>query len=303
MENISKTVDTKPRFKTAWRNYWELCKLRVVLLMLITAYVGMALAVPGFVPWRPLICGLVGIGLLASSAAVINHLVDRKIDAIMWRTKYRPIATGKVKPLNALLFSLLLGISGFVILLLWVNTLTAILTAFTLVGYAIIYTMFLKHATPQNIVIGGLAGAMPPLLGWTAVTGTLDANAWLLVIIIFIWTPPHFWALAIYRLEEYKKAHVPMLPVTHGVRYTKISIVIYTVLLLLVSILPFIFAMSGLIYLVGAIVLGLIFLFYALRLLLTDNIQWSMQTFRYSIIYLFLLFIVLFADHFMGSWL
>jgi protoheme IX farnesyltransferase len=152
-------------------------------------------------------------------------------------------------------------------------------------------------------VIGGLAGAMPPLLGWTAVTGTLDANAWLLVIIIFIWTPPHFWALAIYRLEEYKKAHVPMLPVTHGVRYTKISIVIYTVLLLLVSILPFIFAMSGLIYLVGAIVLGLIFLFYALRLLLTDNIQWSMQTFRYSIIYLFLLFIVLFADHFMGSWL
>jgi protoheme IX farnesyltransferase len=284
--------------KTTWRDYLALCKIRVVLLMLITAYVGMALAVPGWVPWQPLVFGLFGIGLLASSAATINHLVDRRIDAIMWRTKHRPIPTGKVTPRNATIFAMILGCAGFLILGLLVNWLTAILTLLTLVGYAIVYTMYLKRATPQNIVIGGLAGAMPPLLGWIAVTGHLDANAWLLVIIIFVWTPPHFWALAIYRLEEYKKADVPMLPVTYGVRYTKISIMAYTILLIAVSALPYITDMSGPLYLIGALILGFIFLYYTIRLYCSDDTRWGMKTFRYSIVYLFLLFIVLFIDHF-----
>lgn len=285
--------------KTTWRDYLDLCKLRVVLLMLITAYVGMALAAPGLVPWQTTVFGLLGIGLLACSAAAVNHLVDRRVDAIMGRTKYRPLPTGRVSIKNAIIFAIIIGVFGFAVLALFVNWLSAWLTLLTLVGYAGIYTMYLKRATPQNIVIGGLAGAMPPLLGWVAVTGYLTLDAWLLVLIIFVWTPPHFWALAIYRHEEYSKAEIPMLTTTHGIPYTKISIVIYTLLLLGASLLPCLTGMSGLAYLIGALILGLIFLYYALRLYFSSDIRWGMRTFRYSIIYLFTLFIFLLVDHYL----
>lgn len=292
-----KNVDQ--HYKSTWRDYVDLCKLRVVLLMLITAYVGMALAAPGFVPWQPLVFGLLGIGLLACAAAAVNHLVDRKIDAIMGRTLHRPIPTGRVSMRNAILFALLLGVLGFFMLGLLVNWLTAILTALTLVGYAVIYTMFLKRATSQNIVIGGFAGAMPPLLGWTAVTGSFSAQAWLLVMIIFVWTPPHFWALAIFRHEEYAKVDLPMLTSTHGLRYTRNCVLIYTLVLLLVSIMPYFIGMSGLVYLIGALILNAIFILYAGRLCFSDDIRWGMKTFRYSIIYLLLLFILLLVDHYL----
>jgi len=283
-----------------WRDYLVLCKLKVVLLMLITAYVGMALSSSSFLlPWQPLVFGLLGIGLLASSAAAVNHVIDRRIDAIMWRTKLRPVPMGKVSPREAIIFSIILGALGFLILALLVNMLTAILTAFTLLGYAVVYTMYLKRATPQNIVIGGLAGAMPPLLGWTAMTGQMSADAWLLVMIIFVWTPPHFWALAIYRYEEYKKADVPMLPVTHGIEVTKKSILAYTLLLFAVSLLPYVIGMSGNVYLIGALILNVIFVYYALRLKKSEDIIWGMRTFRYSIIYLFVLFIIMFIDHYL----
>lgn len=285
--------------KTTWRDYLDLCKLRVVLLMLITAYVGMALAAPGLAPWPTTMFGLLGIGLLACSAAAVNHLVDRRVDAIMGRTKYRPLPTGRVSIKNAIIFAIILGLVGFAILAIFINWLCAWLTLLTLVGYAGIYTMYLKRATPQNIVIGGLAGAMPPLLGWVAVTGQMTLNPWLLVLIIFVWTPPHFWALAIFRHEEYSKAEIPMLTTTHGIPYTKISIVIYSLLLLGASLLPCLTGMSGLVYFVGALILGLIFLYYALRLYFSNDIRWGMRTFRYSIIYLFALFIVLLVDHYL----
>ncbi len=289
------TLDTH---KTTWRDYLDLCKLRVVLLMLITAYVGMALASPGLVPWSAAVFGLLGIGLLASAAAAVNHLVDRRIDAIMGRTKYRPLPTGRVSVSNAIIFAIILGILGFLVLAVLVNLLTAWLTLLTLVGYAGIYTMYLKRATSQNIVIGGLAGAMPPLLGWTAVTGHLDLNAWLLVLIIFVWTPPHFWALAIFRHEEYSKVEIPMLTTTHGLKYTRNSVLIYTFALLLVSLLPYFIGMSGMLYLIGAVILGIIFIVYAFILRLSPELRWGMKTFRYSIVYLFLLFIFLLADHY-----
>ena len=283
-----------------WRDYLDLCKLKVVLLMLVTAYVGMALSSPSFLlPWQPLVFGLLGIGLLASSAAAVNHVIDRRIDAIMWRTKHRPVPMGKVSPRDAISFAIVLGVVGFLMLALLVNMLTAVLTLLTLVGYAVIYTMYLKRATPQNIVIGGLAGAMPPLLGWTAMTGQMSADAWLLVMIIFVWTPPHFWALAIYRYEEYKKADVPMLPVTHGIEVTKNSIVAYTLLLVAVSLLPYVIGMSGSLYVIGALILNAIFVYYVLRLKKSKDIIWGMRTFRYSIIYLFALFIIMFMDHYL----
>lgn len=285
--------------KTTWRDYLGLCKLRVVLLMLITAYVGMALASSGFVPLQPLIFGLLGIGLLASSAAAVNHLVDSRIDAIMTRTKYRPLPTGRVSVKNAIIFAAVLGIIGFLILGFLVNWLTAILTTLTLVGYAGVYTMYLKRATPQNIVIGGLAGAMPPLLGWTAVTGYVTLDAWLLVLIIFMWTPPHFWALAIYRHEEYSNVDIPMLTSTHGLNYTRNSILVYTVLLIAVTCIPFFVGMLSWFYLISSIVLGLIFLAYTIALKVSSDIRWGMKTFRYSIIYLFLLFIMMFIDHYL----
>lgn len=282
----------------AWRDYLELCKPKVVLLMLLTAVVGMYLAVPGWVPVDLLFFATLGIGLTASSAAAINHLVDKRIDAIMARTKKRPVAKGKISPRNAIAFASLLGVLGMLVLVLWVNTLTAVLTFASLIGYAGIYTGFLKRATPQNIVIGGLAGAAPPLLGWTAVTGHLAPGALVLVLIIFTWTPPHFWALAIYRLEDYKQAEIPMLPVTHGVAFTKLQIVLYTLLLLIVSVLPTVIGMSGLIYLIGALVLGGRFLQWAIKLYRTEKNVVAMQTFRFSIVYLMLLFVFLLVDHY-----
>lgn len=281
-----------------WRAYYELCKPRVVALMLITTIVGMLLATPGMVPWPIFVFGLVGIGLTAASGAVINHLVDRHIDAIMRRTQGRPLPTGKVSLPIAIIFAFVLATTGLSLLIFFVNLLTAVLTFLSLVGYALIYTVFLKRATPQNIVIGGLAGAMPPLLGWTAVTGHLDYGGLLLVLIIFIWTPPHFWALAIYRVDEYAKAQIPMLPVTHGIAFTKLNILLYTILLVVISVLPFVVEMSGLVYLIGALILGTIFLYWAIKLKYSDDPKIAMKTFSYSIVYLMLLFVVLLVDHY-----
>ncbi|HHT0593738.1 TPA: heme o synthase [Legionella anisa] len=284
---------------TAWRDYLELCKPRVVLLMLLTVVVGMYLATPGWVNLYLLFFSLFGIGLCAGSAAAINHLVDKRIDAIMARTKKRPVASGQVSVRQALLFALIIGTLGLTVLVVFVNQLTALLTFVTLIGYAGIYTGYLKRATSQNIVIGGLAGAAPPLLGWTAVTNQLDPQALLLVLIIFIWTPPHFWALAIYRYEEYQHAQIPMLPVTHGIAFTKLNVYLYTILLLVVSVLPFVIGMSGLFYLIGALVLGSRFLFWSHKLYRTDKPVVAMQTFRFSIVYLMLLFVFLLIDHYL----
>lgn len=281
------------------RDYLELCKPKVVALMLLTVIVGMFLATPGAVPCSILIAGVVGIGLCASCAAAINHLVDKRIDAIMARTHKRPVAGGRISVQQALFFALIIGSLGTFILTYWVNGLTAVLTVMTLIGYAGIYTGYLKRTTSQNIVIGGLAGAAPPLLGWTAVTNHLDPQAYLLVLIIFTWTPPHFWALAIYRLAEYQKAEIPMLPVTHGVPYTKLNILLYSILLLVVSIFPYIIGMSGWLYLIGAMLLGLRFLYWAIRLYRREEGIIAMRTFRYSIVYLMTLFVVLLLDHYM----
>lgn len=281
-----------------WQDYLELCKPRVVALMLLTVVVGMYLATPGWVPITTLVATLLGIAFTAGSAAAVNHLVDKRIDALMTRTSKRPIARGRVSVKQALYFSFILGGAGLSILTCFVNTLTAALTFCSLIGYAGIYTGYLKRATPQNIVIGGLAGAAPPLLGWTAVTNSLDPNGLLLVLIIFTWTPPHFWALAIYRFEDYRHAEIPMLPVTHGIPFTKLSILLYTILLLGVSILPFVVGMTGLLYLVGALLLGLRFLYWSIRLYRSDKAIVAMQTFRFSIIYLMMLFIFLLVDHY-----
>lgn len=281
-----------------WREYLELCKPRVVMLMLLTVLVGMYLAVPGWISLDLVFSSLVGIGFVAGSAAAINHVLDRRIDAIMARTKKRPVARGKVSEKQALLFAVSIGVIGLFVLTYWVNTLTAILTFVSLMGYAGIYTGYLKRATPQNIVIGGLAGAAPPLLGWTAVTNHLSPYALLLVLIIFAWTPPHFWALAIYRLDDYKRAEIPMLPVTHGIRFTKLHVLLYTILLLLVSLLPVIVGMSGFIYGVFASVLGARFLSWAIKLYRTDEGVVAMRTFRFSIVYLMLLFVGLLFDHY-----
>ncbi len=294
-------TDAKPLLTepVQWRDYLELCKPKVVALMILTVVIGMFLAVPGMVSWKVLLFGNLGIALCAGSAAAINHVVDRRIDTIMARTMRRPVATGKVEPLNALLFALVLGGTGMGILLALVNPLTAWLTLASLLGYAVVYTLFLKRATPQNIVIGGIAGAAPPLLGWTAVTGEFHSNALLLVLIIFAWTPPHFWALAIHRKAEYAKAGVPMLPVTHGEAYTKLHILLYTVILLLVSLMPWMTGMSGMIYLTGATVLGLRFLYWAIALLRNSRPHAAIKTFHFSITYLMALFVVLLVDHYL----
>jgi len=283
----------------AWSQYYKLTKPKVVLLIVFTAMVGMLLAADGAVPINIFVSGLLGIGLAAASGAAINHVVDEHIDRIMERTKNRPLVTGSVEQKNALIFAVSLGVLGIAILVAFVNLLTAVLTFFSLVGYALIYTMYLKRATPQNIVLGGAAGAAPPLLGWTAVTGSVETEALLLFLIIFIWTPPHFWALAIRRREEYAKADIPMLPVTHGVEFTKIQILLYTILLFIVTLMPFIIQMSGLIYLSGAIALGIGFLYYAIKLYRDKepNVI-AMKTFGYSIFYLSLLFGFLLADHY-----
>lgn len=292
--------------KPGWQDYLELCKPKVVALILLTAVVGMFLAVPGMVPLDILILGTLGIGMASGAAAVVNHVVDAQIDAKMARTLSRPVATGAINPRKALMFGATLACLSMVILSVWVNLLTAVLTFFGLVGYAFVYTMYLKRATPQNIVIGGLSGAIPPLLGWVAVTGEngqIPAQALLLVLIIFVWTPPHFWALAIHRRDEYAKADIPMLPVTHGIEFTKTNIIFYTLLLILSTILPFLIHMFGLIYLLGSTVLGLIFLVYALRLKFADRPGLAMATFGYSIVYLMLLFFIMLIDHYFPIYL
>jgi protoheme IX farnesyltransferase len=285
------------------QDYYELTKPKVVLLLLLTALVGMCLASDTWIGWQVFVAGLIGIGFLSSAAAVINHVVDRRIDSQMARTFNRPVVRGKISPKNALIFSATLTIAGYIILELWVNRLTAVLTVAGLVGYAGIYTMYLKRATPQNIVIGGLAGAIPPLLGWTAVTGEIHAHALLLVLIVFTWTPPHFWALAIHREKDYAKAKVPMLPVTHGIEFTKTSILLYTVLLCLVCLLPYLIGMTGLIYLIGSTLLNGGFLYYAWKLKFTATEETAMQTFKFSIIHLMVLFVVLLVDHYLGLYL
>ena len=282
----------------SWRDYLELCKPRVVALMLLTVLVGMFLATPGLVSLNILFYGILGIGFCAASAASINHLVDKRIDAIMSRTQKRPVAKGRISVQRALMFATTMGALGLGILVYYVNALTALLTFITLIGYAGIYTGYLKRATSQNIVIGGLAGAAPPLLGWTAVTNHLDPQALLLVLIIFTWTPPHFWALAIYRFEDYKQAEIPMLPVTHGIAYTKLQILLYSILLVVVSVLPVVVGMSGLLYLVGSLLLGARFLYWAQRLYRFQDAAIAMKTFRFSIVYLMLLFVLLLVDHY-----
>ena len=281
-----------------WRDYLELCKPNVVALIVFTAVVGMLLAAPGMVPLDALVFGTLGIGLAAGSAAAVNHVVDQKIDAIMGRTSSRPLPQGAVSSRDALVFAVVIGAIAMAMLVLLVNTLTAVLTFLSLIGYAVVYTMYLKRATPQNIVIGGAAGAAPPVLGWTAVTGSIDPGALLLFLIIFTWTPPHFWALAIHRAEEYRKVDMPMLPVTHGKDYTRLQILLYTVLLLVVTLLPYGYGMSGGLYLGGAMVLGLGFLYYAVRLFRNDDDRMPMRTFGYSIIYLMALFAFLLVDHY-----
>lgn len=293
------TLLSERRLQVGWRDYLELTKPKVVVLMLITSLVGMFLATRAGVPWTVLLFGNLGIACCAGGAAAVNHVVDRRIDALMARTHKRPLAEGRVTPTAALIFALLLSMLGMALLLLFTNALTAWLTLASLLGYAVIYTGFLKRATPQNIVIGGLAGAAPPLLGWVAVSGHISAEPLLLVLIIFAWTPPHFWALAIHRKEEYAKADIPMLPVTHGEHYTKVHILLYTLVLLAVSLLPYAIHMSGPLYLACAVVLGMRFLQWAWVLYRGSRPHAAIKTFKYSIGYLFLLFIALLVDHYL----
>lgn len=278
------------------KDYLELCKIKVITLLVLTAIIGAALAPDMGRGYIEQLLSMLGIGLLSSSAAVINHIVDSRIDAIMARTKNRPIVKKRVSRNRALLFSAFLAITGFSLLVIFANWLTAYLTLFALVGYAVVYTLFLKRATPQNIVIGGLAGAMPPLLGWVSETGVLAAQPWILVMIIFTWTPPHFWALAIHRRADYAKANIPMLPVTHGVDYTKTCLLLYTVLLTLVCVLPFLIHMSGYFYLLSALLLNGIFMYKAIRLKICTHNRHSYALFKFSIVHLTLLFIAFFID-------
>ncbi len=282
----------------SWKNYLTLCKPNVVLEMLFTAVVGMLLAVPGMPPIATVIYGTVGIALAASSAAAINHFIDRKADAQMARTEHRPLPQGSLTATNVMAFAIVLGISSMLLLVFMVNVLTAVLTFLSLFGYAIVYTLYLKRATPQNIVIGGAFGATPPLLGWCAMTNSIHPYALLLALIIFVWTPPHFWALAIARREEYAKVNIPMLPVTHGVEFTRLQILLYTVLLLIVTLLPYLTGMSGLIYLASALPLGLVFIYLAVLMMRTKDNKTAMKTFGYSIIYITVLFAVLLIDHY-----
>lgn len=281
-----------------WRDYYELCKPRVVALIVFTAIVGMFLAVPGMVPLQPLIFGTLGIALAAASAAAINQIVDQQADSIMGRTSKRPIPQGNISNRQAIIFALIIGTIAMTILIVLVNGITALLTFLSLIGYAVIYTVFLKRATPQNIVIGGAAGAAPPVLGWSAVTGTIDPNSLLLFLIIFAWTPPHFWALAIHRRDEYAKVDIPMLPVTHGVEFTRLHVLLYTIILTIVTLLPYLTGMSGLIYLVSTLILDGIFLYYAIRMQRGDKHGVAMKTFGFSILYLMLMFAALLIDHY-----
>jgi protoheme IX farnesyltransferase len=295
MSNSATSASSTPKIA----DFLTLCKVKVVALIMLTAVVGMFLAVPGLPPIHLVVLASIGIALASSSAAVFNHVIDQKIDNEMARTHKRPLPEGKISSRTALIFGVVIGVIGIGILVVGVNILTAILTLLALIGYAVFYTMYLKRATPQNIVIGGAAGAAPPLLGWTSITNSIELGALLLFLIIFIWTPPHFWALAIHRKKEYAKVNIPMLPVTHGHYFTRIQILLYTILLVVITVIPYLVGMSGLIYLVGAMLLGLGFLYFAVQMLrLPEDKQLPMKTFGYSINYLMILFIILLIDHY-----
>jgi protoheme IX farnesyltransferase len=298
MASTEQTIDAAT---TRWRSFYELTKPRVVMLIVFTSIVGTLLAVPGLPPLDALIFGNLGIGLAAASAAVVNHVLDERIDAQMSRTKRRPLPTGKLSPRAAIAFAGVLCVLSMSILVWLVNPLTALLTFASLIGYAVIYTVWLKRATSQNIVIGGAAGAAPPVLGWAAVTGTVEPNALLLFLIVFVWTPPHFWALAIARKDEYAKVGIPMLPVTHGVAFTRLQVLLYTLLLVAVTLMPFVTGMSGLLYLAAALVLNAMFVFYAFQLKVSDRAHLPMKVFRYSITYLMWLFAALLVDHYLPT--
>ncbi len=284
-----------------WRDYVALCKPKIVCLIVFTALVGMLMATPGPVALSLLVSATLGIGLAAASAAAVNHVVDRKVDALMARTQKRPLPKGDLSARDAIFFAAVLCVIAMVILALWVNVLTAFLTFVSLIGYGVIYSMFLKRATPQNIVIGGAAGAAPPVLGWTAVSGSLEPHALLLFLIIFAWTPPHFWALAIARRKDYENADIPMLPVTHGLEFTRLHILLYTLLLFIVTLLPYLTGMSGVTYLSGALALGGGFLYFTIRLMRQAEEATAMSTFSYSIWYLMGLFAVLLVDHYIPA--
>ncbi|QDP02603.1 heme o synthase [Thalassotalea sp. PS06] len=302
-ETNAKGVVVKSEVKTfttpLWREYYEITKPRVVALLVLTALVGMCMAIPGAIPWQIMLPSIAGIWLLSSASAAINHIVDQQIDAKMARTSNRPLPNGRITTTKAIVFATALSLIGFVLLYALVNPLTAWLTLSGLVGYSVIYTMYLKRATPQNITIGGLAGAIPPLLGWTSVTNEIHPHALLLVLLVFTWTPPHFWALAIHRRDDYAKVNIPMLPVTHGINFTKTQILLYTVLLFIVGLIPYLVEMSNWLYLIGAVALNAIFLAYAWKLKFNAEKDTAMQTFRFSIIHLMLLFVILLADHYL----
>ncbi len=285
--------------RATWRDYYELCKPNVVWLMILTAIVGMCMATNDAVPLVKVFFASMGIALCAGSAAAVNHLADQHVDSMMARTSGRPIVKGKIDSQGAGVFALVLGCLGMLILLTFINALTAWLTLASLVGYAFVYTLYLKRATPQNIVIGGLAGAMPPLLGWTAITDQIDGHALLLVLIIFAWTPPHFWALAIARKEEYAQVEIPMLPVTHGKKYTAFHILLYTLILFIASLLPVLTGMSGVLYLTGAVFLGGIFIYQGVVLLRGMKNRDAMRMFRFSIVYLMAIFPIMLLDHYL----
>ena len=294
-----KTMKAAGQWQLVWRDYYQLTKPKVVALLLLTAWVGMMLAQPELPAFDVLVVSMLGIGLLSSAAAALNHVLDQRIDAQMARTHHRPVARGRISSERAVVFSLVLAAIGFVVLHAAVNPLTAWLTLASLFGYAVVYTMYLKRATPQNIVIGGLAGAMPPLLGWTAMTGEIAAEPLLLVMIIFAWTPPHFWALAIHRRDDYAKVNMPMLPVTHGIEFTKTAIFLYTLILFLVCLMPYLMGMTGAIYLVGTVLLNLWFMGYAWQLKFHAKADTAIKTFRFSIVHLMLLFLLLLVDHYL----
>jgi len=295
MTKIKMTPIAMPK----WRAYYDITKPRVVALLVLTAVVGMSLSVPGGLPWQLFIPAMFGIALLSSAAAAINHIVDEKIDAIMGRTYNRPLPEGRITVNDATIFAAAIAILGFVVLFTLVNPLTAYLTLSGLVGYSFVYTLYLKRATPQNITIGGLAGAIPPLLGWTAMTNEIHPHALLLVLLIFTWTPPHFWALAIHRKNDYAKVNIPMLPVTHGVSFTTTQILLYTVLLFVVGLLPYLVGMSNWLYLIGAVVLNVMFFAYAWKLKFNADENTAMDTFKFSIVHLMLLFVILLLDHYL----
>jgi heme o synthase len=298
---VTTSSDYAPAAPALWRRYLELTKPKVVALIVFTAIVGTLLASPGLPPLDALLWGNLGIALAAACAATLNHVLDRRLDAQMARTRSRPLPTGQLSERSALTFAAVLGVAAMTLLAFRVNLLTALLTFASLIGYAVVYTVWLKRATSQNIVIGGAAGAAPPVLGWAAVTNSIDPNALLLFLIIFVWTPPHFWALAIARRDEYARAGIPMLPVTHGVAYTRLQVLLYTVLLTVVTLMPFLTGMSGLVYLAAALVLNALFLYYALALKITAREELPMRVFRFSVTYLMWLFAALLVDHYLPS--